>query len=79
VSFRDIPDGFDDISIEALVAKVLQVLTKHGLKQAFYVDLSDANLRIPVVFMTVPRLESNILHSHYIPNARALAFLESII
>jgi ribosomal protein S12 methylthiotransferase accessory factor len=79
VSFRDIPDGFDDISVDALVVKVLQVLTKRGLKQAFYVDLSDANLRIPVVFITVPCLEGNIVHSHYIPNARALAFLESII
>jgi ribosomal protein S12 methylthiotransferase accessory factor len=79
VSFSDIPNGFDDICIETLVTKALHALTTRGLKQAFCVDLSDAKLRIPVVFVIVPGLEGYIAHPHYTPNARALALLESIV
>lgn len=78
VPFGDVPDGFEDVSIEALLTKVLQVLTGRGLRRVFCVNLADAELRIPVVFVTVPRLESNIARPHYTPNARALAFLKDL-
>jgi YcaO-like protein with predicted kinase domain len=78
IEYGDIQSIDGDVSISSLNQGILRELELCGLARALFVNLTDEALGIPVVFVSVPGLESNIAHSHYVPNARAMDFLVAL-
>ena len=62
-------------SIEELLDWVLARLAQAGLAEAIVVDLTQAEIRIPVVHVTVPAAEGSVTHPGYTPGPRMQQWL----
>lgn len=69
-SFREVPTlAADDLGQE--LRRELDRLLSAGISRVIAVDLTRADLAIPVVRMVIPGLEGDIRHPHYVPGPRA--------
>jgi ribosomal protein S12 methylthiotransferase accessory factor YcaO len=62
-------------SIEASLEWVLEKLAGVGFGEAIVVDLTQTQIEIPVVHVTVPGAEGIVTHAGYTPGPRMQALL----
>ena len=75
LDFEDVPEALPMLSIEALLDGVLDALVRAGLGEVIVVDLTRAQIGIPVVHVTIPGAEGLITHPGYTPGPRMQALL----
>jgi len=75
LEFEDVPEAPPQPSIEALLDWVLERLAQAGLDGAVVVDLTQSDIRIPVVHVTVPGAEGTAIKTGYTPGPRMQALL----
>ena len=75
LDFEDVPEAPPTPSIEALLDWVLATLAGAGLGEAIVVDLTQAQIAIPVVHVTVPGAEGLVTQAGYTPGPRMQAWL----
>jgi ribosomal protein S12 methylthiotransferase accessory factor len=75
LDFEDVPEAPPMTSIEAMLDWVLAVLADAGFEEVIIVDLTQAQIQIPVVHVTVPGSEGLIKEAGYTPGPRMQALL----
>jgi ribosomal protein S12 methylthiotransferase accessory factor len=70
IGFDDVPEAMSMATIDALLDWVLGVLRSKGLPQVIVVDLTQSQIGIPVVHVSVPGLEGPISKAGYTPGPR---------
>lgn len=75
LDFEDVPEAPPKLSIKALLEWVLEKLAGVGFGEAIVVDLTQAQIEIPVVHVTVPGAEGVVTHAGYTPGPRMQALL----
>jgi YcaO-like protein with predicted kinase domain len=79
VDIEDTPEAPALRTIDELLDWVLAALQREGLAQAIVVDLTQGDLGIPVVHVTVPGLEGLVGHGEYTPGPRMQRVLASCL
>ena len=75
LDFEDVPEAPPMTSIDALLKWVLEKLAGIGFGEAIVVDLTQAQIAIPVVHVTVPGAEGVVTQAGYTPGPRMQAVL----
>jgi ribosomal protein S12 methylthiotransferase accessory factor len=75
LDFEDVPEAPPMTSIKASLEWVLGKLAAVGFGEAIVVDLTQAQIGIPVVHVTVPGAEGLVTHAGYTPGPRMQALL----
>jgi ribosomal protein S12 methylthiotransferase accessory factor len=75
LDFEDVPEAPPMTSIEASLEWVLEKLAGVGFGEAIVVDLTQTQIEIPVVHVTVPGAEGIVTHAGYTPGPRMQALL----
>lgn len=75
LDFNDLPEAPPMTSIEALLDWILGALADAGFDDVIVVDLTRAQIGIPVVHVTVAGAEGPVTHAGYTPGPRMQALL----
>jgi YcaO-like protein with predicted kinase domain len=75
VDFEDVPEAPPMRSMEALLGWTLDRLVDAGLGEAIVVDLTQEQIQIPVVHVTIPGSEGSVTKPGYTPGPRMQALL----
>jgi YcaO-like protein with predicted kinase domain len=75
LDFEDVPEAPAMISIEALLDWVIEQLAGAGLSEVVRVDLTQSDMQIPVVHVTIAGAEGPVTKAGYTPGPRMQALL----
>jgi len=76
VDYDDVPEAMRMTQIDELLDWVLGILRSQGFSQAIRVDLTQSQIGIPVVHVSVPGLESSVSKPPYTPGPRMQELIE---